>query len=70
MVKILEARGLHRATGQTPLEFAAATKMPEALIITNAYNRVRYGAQDLTPSEIAEIDAWLRHLETPVTSGV
>ena len=70
MVKVLEARGFRRAADQTPLEFAAATKMPEALIITDAYNRVRYGAQDLTSTEMVEIDAWLQHLETPVTSDV
>ena len=70
MMNALEGRGLRRAADQTPLEFAATTKMPEALLVTNAYNRVRYGAQELTPSETAEIDAWLRHLETTETSGV
>jgi transglutaminase-like putative cysteine protease len=63
MSTALAARGLKRATDQTPLEFAAATGLPEALLVTRAYNRVRYGAQDLTPAEAARVEDWLRNLE-------
>ena len=63
MTRILAARGLRRETGETPLEFATAAGMPEVLKITEAYNRVRYGEDRLTPAEIAEINRWLSRME-------
>ena len=51
------------AEDETPLEFATTAGMPEALKITEAYNRVRYGEHRLTPAEIAEIDEWLSRME-------
>ncbi|HVF51311.1 MAG TPA: DUF3488 and transglutaminase-like domain-containing protein [Pyrinomonadaceae bacterium] len=63
MIAALEARGLRRAADQTPLEFAAATGMPEAMLITRAYHRVRYGAQKLSTNEAAEIEQYLRQVE-------
>jgi hypothetical protein len=63
MATALDARGLRRATHQTPLEFASATGVPEALTITEAYHRVRFGAQSLTPAEAAEVERCLRQLE-------
>jgi hypothetical protein len=63
LTKVLAARGLQRAPDETPLEFAAATGLSEALQITRAYNRVRYGEQQLSPSEAAEIEAWLKGME-------
>jgi transglutaminase-like putative cysteine protease len=68
MSRALDARGLRRAPAQTPLEFAATTGLPEALFVTRAYNRVRYGAQNLTPAEAARVEHWLQRLETTVTS--
>jgi hypothetical protein len=63
MATALDARGLRRATHQTPLEFASATGVPEALTITQAYHRVRFGAQSLTPAEAAEVERCLTRLE-------
>ncbi len=63
MTNALAAHGLQRATSETPLEFATATGMPEALTLTRAYNHVRYGEQELPPTEIAQIETWLKSLE-------
>jgi transglutaminase-like putative cysteine protease len=63
MNQALAARGLRRATDQTPLEFAAATGLSEALLVTRAYNRVRFGAHDLSQSETGRVEAWLHSLE-------
>jgi transglutaminase-like putative cysteine protease len=63
MTRTLEARGLRRAPGETPLEFAAATGMPEAFKVTEAYNRVRFGDQKLSSTERAQIEEWLRGME-------
>jgi hypothetical protein len=63
MTRVLAARGLKRAANETPLEFASTVKMPEALQITRAYNRVRFGEQPLSTGEITEIENWLRHME-------
>jgi transglutaminase-like putative cysteine protease len=63
MTTALAAHGLQRATSETPLEFATATGMPEALTLTRAYNHVRYGEQELPPTEIAQIETWLKTLE-------
>ncbi|HEX8922308.1 MAG TPA: transglutaminaseTgpA domain-containing protein [Pyrinomonadaceae bacterium] len=63
MTKLLAARGLKRAAGETPLEFAAATRMPEALKITKAYNRVRFGDQKLSATESTQIEEWLKRME-------
>jgi hypothetical protein len=63
MTKTLAARGLKRASGETPLEFAAATGMPLALKITKAYNRVRFGDQKLSVTESTQIEEWLRRME-------
>jgi len=63
MIKALEARGLLRAPDETPLEFAATTGMPEATLLTRSYNRVRFGAHELTTAEAARIEEWLRRVE-------
>jgi len=63
MIKVLEARGMSRAPDETPLEFAATTGMPEAILLTRSYNRVRYGAHELTTAEAARVEEWLRRVE-------
>jgi len=69
MIKALEARGIIRAPDETPLEFAAATGMPEALLLTRSYNRVRFGAHQLTNAEAARIEEWLRRVEKESKEG-
>lgn len=63
MTRTLAARGLQRSAGETPLEFAQATELPEALKITRAYNRVRFGEQNLSATEAAQIEEWLKRME-------
>ena len=63
MSAALNARGLSRRPDETPLEFAEAVGSPEVLAITRAYNRVRYGAHDLTGAEAAEVERHLIALE-------
>lgn len=63
MLKALESRGLMRASNQTPLEFASATGLRDALTVTLAFNRVRFGAQRLSEKESEEIEKCLRRIE-------
>jgi len=62
MVALLAEKGFTREPYQTPLEFAYAVDMPEAVKITEKYNRVRFGDQDLSADEASEIDSWLSRL--------
>ncbi|HEY0084086.1 MAG TPA: DUF3488 and transglutaminase-like domain-containing protein [Pyrinomonadaceae bacterium] len=63
MIKALASRGMARSPDETPLEFAATTGMPEATLLTRSYNRVRFGAHELTTAEAARIEEWLRRVE-------
>lgn len=63
MLKVLEKNGYTRAQHQTPLEFAFALNMPEAIKITEKYNRVRFGEKELSKDEANEIENWLNGLE-------
>ncbi|MBS1798124.1 MAG: DUF3488 domain-containing protein [Acidobacteria bacterium] len=63
MEKVLARRGFRRAAWQTPLEFAGSLNMPEAVSITEKYNRVRFGEIGLTRDEADEIEKWLAGLE-------
>ncbi len=63
LTALLEKRGAKRPPHQTPLEFASLVEMSEALTITRAYNRVRYGAEKLSASERTQIELMLAELE-------
>ncbi len=63
MTKLLASRGFSRALNETPLEFAVAVGIPEAIEITRAYNRVRFGDKQLSSAEVVEIELFLRELE-------
>ena len=63
LTKILANRGIKRAPDQTPLEFATTANWSEALLITTAYNRVRFGAERLAKSELSQIEDLLKRLE-------
>ena len=54
---------LKRADHETPQEFALATGMPLPVKITDAYHRVRYGAQTLPRDEADVIESWLKEIE-------
>ena len=51
MTRLLEQKGLTRYPYQTPLEFAQDTGIPEVMLITEEYNRVRFGEGDLRTGE-------------------
>lgn len=63
MLTALAKKGLRRAPAQTPLEFALTVGAGEALQITEAYNRVRFGDVNLSGEESKEIESWLQNLE-------
>ncbi len=63
MQKILASKGFTRASHQTPLEFAFELNMPEAVKITEKYNRVRFGEKDLSNEETKQVENWLTSLE-------
>ena len=64
MQKVLASKGFTRAAHQTPLEFAFALNMPEAVSITEKYNRVRFGEKNLSKDETQKIEDWLKDLES------
>ncbi len=63
MQKVLASKGFTRAAHQTPLEFAFALNIPEAVRITEKYNRVRFGEKNLSSDETIKIEDWLKDLE-------
>jgi hypothetical protein len=63
MVGLLEDKGFVREMHQTPLEFAHALGIPEAVKVTEKYNRVRFGEQYLRSDESNEIENWLDRIE-------
>jgi hypothetical protein len=63
LVSLLEQRGFERDKHLTPLEFAGSLNSNEALLITRAYNRVRYGSERLSTTERKEIEQALFALE-------
>ena len=63
MQKVLARKGLKREASQTPLEFAFALNMPQAVKITEKYHQVRFGEKNLNSDEANEIENWLKDLE-------
>ncbi|MEA2202604.1 MAG: protein-glutamine gamma-glutamyltransferase [Solirubrobacteraceae bacterium] len=63
LIALLERQGIKRESSQTPLEFASAVGASEALAITSAYNRVRFGEEKLSASERKQIEQLLSELE-------
>ena len=63
LLKILEKQGIKRELNQTPLEFAAGAGVNEARAITQAYNRVRFGDEQLTNDERTQIEDLLVRIE-------
>lgn len=66
MQKRLAEKGIVREPHQTPMEFAFAVGMPEAVSITEKYNRVRFGEKGLSDLEASEIENSLKVLEEGV----
>lgn len=63
MQKALASKGFIRQSHQTPLEFAFELNMPDAVSLTEKYNRVRFGEKNLNDDEAIEIEKWLHNLE-------
>jgi protein-glutamine gamma-glutamyltransferase len=63
LISMMEQRGFARDKHLTPLEFADSLKSSEALLITRAYNRVRFGGQRLSATEKKEVEKALFALE-------
>jgi transglutaminase-like putative cysteine protease len=63
LISLMDQRGVSRDRHLTPLEFANNLKSNEAMVITRAYNRVRFGGQRLSASEKREVERALRSLE-------
>ena len=68
LLNVMEERGLSRAKHLTPLEFANTLAHTQAMTITRAYNRVRFGKQRLTATEKREIENALSELENRDTT--
>jgi protein-glutamine gamma-glutamyltransferase len=67
LLRLLARKGWQREKHLTPLEFAGALKSREAILITRAYNRVRFGNERLSKSESREIEKILSDLESTST---
>jgi hypothetical protein len=63
LLAVLATRGVQRNADLTPLEFATDLNLQPALAITRAYNRVRFGGQQLSSAELREIELTLKQLE-------
>ena len=63
LLALLARRGVKRDPDLTPLEFASSLGLQPALAITRAYNRVRFGGQQLSAAELREIESTLEQLE-------
>jgi len=59
----MERRGLARDKHLTPLEFADSLKSSDVLLVTRAYNRVRFGGEHLSATEKKEVERALFALE-------
>lgn len=64
LLRLLAQRGWEREKHLTPLEFAGALRSREAILVTRAYNRVRFGNERLSATESREIERVLRDLES------
>ena len=67
LTALLQRRGIERNPDLTPLEFATGLGLQPALQITRAYNRVRFGRQELSPVELREIERTLNEMERSIT---
>ena len=63
LLALMAKRGLQRDKYLTPLEFADRIGTRDAALVTRAYNRVRFGKQQLSQIELREIQRILASLE-------
>jgi hypothetical protein len=67
LMSAMEERGVARDQHLTPLEFADTVKSKEVLLVTRAYNRVRFGKERLSATETKDVERALVVLEKVVT---
>ena len=63
LMALLALRGMRREPCLTPLEFAGSVDLSAVLAITRAYNRVRFGGEQLSAGELREIERALGEFE-------
>lgn len=63
LIALLARQGIERNPDLTPLEFAATLGLQPVLSVTRAYNRVRFGGQQLSAAEVRDIESTLEQLE-------
>src|SRR5215213_2181250 len=63
LISLMEQRGVSRDQHLTPLEFANTLRSNDVMVITRAYNRVRFGGQKLSAIERKEVERALFALE-------
>src|SRR5215217_8720523 len=63
LISLMDQRGVSRDKHLTPLEFANTLRSNDVMVITRAYNRVRYGGQKLSAIERKEVERALFALE-------
>jgi hypothetical protein len=63
LISLMEQRGVSRDQHLTPLEFANTLRSNDVMVITRAYNRVRFGGQKLSATERKEVERALFALE-------
>lgn len=63
LLAALARRGLKRDGYLTPLEFASTIGLSEVALVTRAYNRVRFGGEQLSTNELREVNKALMELE-------
>ena len=63
LTSFMEQRGVSRDKHLTPIEFANTLRSNDVMVITRAYNRVRFGGQKLSATERKEVERALFALE-------
>lgn len=63
MLRILSKKGLERKDFETPMEFAARSGLPEAVRLTEVFQRIRYGGTTLDRSDMDEVKRLLEAIK-------
>jgi transglutaminase-like putative cysteine protease len=63
LISLMEQRGVSRDQHLTPLEFANTLRSNDVMVVTRAYNRVRFGGEKLSATERKEVERALFALE-------
>lgn len=64
METLLKRYGIKRQEHQTPMEFAVASGIPEAIELTDRYQFHRFGGRELTKNEALEFESLLAKIKT------